>query len=615
MITLHDAKAKKFNNNGLGILRDCKSAKVCEVLNGELNIDITYPVGGYLYSSLIEDNIIVTDIGYGNRQAFRIKNIKKKLEEIEIYATHIFYDLNDNLIEDIYPKSQTGETAVNYILKSGQYEHSFVGYSNITKQSTARYTRKNIVEALIGEESNSFINRWGGEIIRDNYNISMVSKRGNTKGMQIRYSKNLTGIEFSLDRTTVATRIMPKAADGILLPEKYIDSPNIGIYPHPIIRIIEYSDLKLSTDGSEGYATESELYEAMRTRVNEEFENEIDKPTITTTVNFVELANTKEYEKYKEIEKLNIGDYTTVYVPHLNINVTQRVYKTIYDVLLGRFVEFEMGYVKTNYITQIIKSETNMQDVILPSIVEQATKSSTEQVNEQITEQVNAALAGYVYKTNDELYIMDSSSLNAARKIYRWNKLGLTYSSNGMNGPYISVISQTGEINADFIKTGVIDPKLIGAGINASLITEGIINADLITTGNINANLITKGNINADLITTGNINADLITVGNIDANLITTGNINADLITTGIIRADLIAKGILKDNNSTFSINLETGTITFDQIYLNKIIATNGTLEITGDINIIGNIFANGKQLNEEINEEVTEDGGTDNEN
>ena len=591
MITLHNSRTKNFNNNGLGILKDCISAKVCEVLNGEFNINITYPVGGYLYPNLVEDNIIVTDVGYGKRQAFRIKNVSKRLDNIEVYATHIFYDLNDNLIEDIYPKGQTGETVINYILSHAQYEHNFIGYSNITKTSTARYIRKNLVESLIGEDSNSFINRWGGEIIRDNYNITMVNKRGIANGMQIRYAKNLTGIEFQIDRTTVGTRIMPKAFDGILLPEKYIDSPNIDLYPHPIIKIIEYSDLKLATESGEGFASTTELYQAMRERVQEEFKNEIDKPTITTTVNFVELANTKEYQEYKELEKLNIGDYSTVYVPHLNINVTQRVYKTIYDAILGKFVEFEMGYVKSNYITQIIKSEANMNEVVLPSIVEQAAKESTEQVNYQIEEQVNAALAGYVYKTKEALYVMDSSSLNGARKIYRWSKLGLTYSNNGMNGPYETVMSQEGEINADFIKSGTIDPKLIGAGINASLITEGIINADLITDGEINADLITKGEINADLITKGSI--------------------NASLITTGLIRADLIARGILKDTRSTFSIDLETGRITFDQIYLNRITAVNGEIEITGDLKVIGNIYANGKK----INEEETTNGGTNNEN
>ena len=70
MITLHNSRTKNFNNNGLGILKDCISAKVCEVLNGEFNINITYPVSGYLYPNLVEDNIIVTDVRYGKRQVF-----------------------------------------------------------------------------------------------------------------------------------------------------------------------------------------------------------------------------------------------------------------------------------------------------------------------------------------------------------------------------------------------------------------------------------------------------------------------------------------------------------------------------------------------------------------
>ena len=58
--------------------------------------------------------------------------------------------------------------------------------------------------------------------------------------------------------------------------------------------------MKLATESGEGFASTTELYQAMRERVQEEFKNEIDKPTITTTVNFVELANTKEYQEYKE---------------------------------------------------------------------------------------------------------------------------------------------------------------------------------------------------------------------------------------------------------------------------------------------------------------------------
>ena len=44
MITLHDAFCENFNNNGIGILRDCTSAEVNETINGELSLQIKYPV-------------------------------------------------------------------------------------------------------------------------------------------------------------------------------------------------------------------------------------------------------------------------------------------------------------------------------------------------------------------------------------------------------------------------------------------------------------------------------------------------------------------------------------------------------------------------------------------
>ena len=106
MITLHKAKSTDFlENNGIGILKDCTSAEVIEEINGEFSITIEYPEKGYLYNEIEEDKIIVSDVGYGEPQAFRIKNIEETLTNKKIYATHIFYDLSDNQLEDVYPQN------------------------------------------------------------------------------------------------------------------------------------------------------------------------------------------------------------------------------------------------------------------------------------------------------------------------------------------------------------------------------------------------------------------------------------------------------------------------------------------------------------------------------
>ena len=456
MITLHKVNSTDFlENNGLGILKDCTSAEVIEEINGEFSITIEYPTTGHLYKEIIEERILVSDVGYGNQQAFRIKNINETLTSKKIYATHIFYDLADNFLEDVYPQGLNGNAAINWILNKTQYKHVFVGFSDIDTSNSARYVRKNVVQALIGNEDNSFANRWGGEIIRDNYKVSMVRKRQSTsKHKTIRYRKNLLGITFNIDFTTVGTRFMPMGYDALLLPEKYIDSPLIDKYSHPIIKKLEYPDVKVKTaEDEEGFETEAEAQEELRRLTQQDIETGIDKPTLSTVIDFIKLSDTKEYEKYKNIEDLYIGDSINVYVEKINIDIEQRIIKTTYNPLTNRFTKYELGSIKTNYATQSVKAEKKLQEITLPNLLEVA--------KENATSQITSALGGYVYKTQSELFIMDTDNPNTAQKVWRWNLNGLAYSQNGINGTYALAITQDGSIVADFITTGTMEVSRI----------------------------------------------------------------------------------------------------------------------------------------------------------
>lgn len=456
MITLHKAKSTDFlENNGIGILKDCTSAEVIEEINGEFSITIEYPEKGYLYNEIEEDKIIVSDVGYGEPQAFRIKNIEETLTNKKIYATHIFYDLSDNQLDDVYPQNLNGNTAINWILSKTQYEHKFTGFSDIETAKSARYVRKNGVQALIGNEENSFVNRWGGEIVRDNYKISILRKRQSTSSIKtIRYKKNLKGITFNIDFTTVGTRLMPMGYDALLLPEKYIDSPLINNYSHPIIKKLEYADVKVkNTEDEEGFETIEDAQEELRRLTKQDIEAGIDKPSLSTTIDFVKLSDTEEYKNYKNLEELYIGDSINVYVQKINIDIEQRIVKTTYNPLTKKFTKYELGNVKTNYATQSVKNESKLQEITLPNLLQIA--------KENATSQITSALGGYVYKTQGELFIMDTDNPNTAQKVWRWNLNGLGYSKTGINGTYELAMTQDGNIVADFIRTGTMSVSRI----------------------------------------------------------------------------------------------------------------------------------------------------------
>ena len=561
MINLYDSKCTDFNNNGIASLIDTSKCEVTEELNGEFTIEFEYPRNSKYADKIDNDMIIKVDTGGTERQLFRIKGYEKDLTTIKATPQHISYDLIDNALDDVYPQNLDGNSAINWILEHTQYNHKFTGFSDITKQGTARYVRKNVIEAIIGDLDNSFVNVWGGEIERNNFNIRMLSKRGTDKGYKIKYAKNLSGIDFSKDDSNIITRLRPIGYDGLLLPEKYVDSPLINNYPHPKIGEIEYSDIKLkeNEEDEEGFDTLEQCYAELRKRANQEFSiNNIDKPTINAKVDFIDLSKTTQYKDYKILTDVKLGD--TVYVSLDNMIISVRVIKTVYDALLHRFTSLELGEFKDNYITDTDKNVSN----IVKKETESISNNILSTAKKEATELILQATTGYVVLRPNEILIMDTNDTNTAQKVWRWNVNGFGYSSTGVNGPYGTAITMNGAIVADFI-------------------TAGSINASLIKTGSLNASLLKTGSINADLIKTGSINASLIKTGTLDADLIKTGTINANLIKAGTMSLNRLLGDILSlggSNNANGKIEIKN---------------SNGNTMATLDVN--GLTLANGARL------------------
>ena len=453
-----------FNNNGLGFLTDIMSANVLEELNGDYYLDLVYKIDGHLSEYLVEENIIKCEVANGSKQLFRIKRIVKDFTQIEVYAQHIFYDLLNNLILDTAPTQLDCQSFGNWILARTNYQTGFTYYSDIAGVKSARYVRRNPVEAIMGDIENSMLNVFGGDLERDNFVIKQLAQRGSSNGIKLIFGKNITEIKITSDYSSIITRILPLGFDGLMLPEVYIDSTHIDDYITPKIAKVEFSDIKYDpeSEDEEVYTDIEDAYTALREACENLYQTGIDLPQINIKIDWVELSKTKEYENYQAIETLHLGDYVTAEI--LGLNYQTRVTRIIYNPLSKMIDTFEIGTIQKTIGNSINENTQRVENINVTSILNSAKDNATMQINN--------AMGGYIVKTQTDLYIMDTPSTSTAQKVWRWNLNGLGYSSTGIGGPYQTAMTSDGKIVADMITTGTMSADRI-QGLEGVMIAVG----------------------------------------------------------------------------------------------------------------------------------------------
>ena len=476
MIRLYDKNETDFTHNGICILKPLE-ATVTEELNGDYSLKVTMPRG----KKEIKIEQIIKAPTPKFDQLFRVYNSDIDMLGNQVfYARHIFYDLLDYFIEDTRP-SGSGALAISKILENTP----FTGTSDITEQGTAYYQMMNPVKAILGAD-NAFINVWGGELERDNFNVRMRNHLGTDRGVSIRYRKNLTGLRLQTDLSGVYTKIMPTGLQEnghhlaveqaptasqqlaesnlehsvatksrlVCLPEKYVSSPLIDNYVNIKTTRIHYSEIKIDEETSE-----AQVLEMLRNAAAQEFENGLDKPQITATVEFISLQDTEEYKDFVVLESVYLGDTVKIFHEDLNIELESQVIEYEFDALSKRYNKVILGNANPKY------GDTQKKYV---EKQKEETTTALEQAIINATQLITGNQGGYIVMSPSEkpqeIFIMDTPDMTTARKVWRWNLSGLGYSSTGINGPFALAMTMDGTIVADFITAGTINGALIKAG-------------------------------------------------------------------------------------------------------------------------------------------------------
>ena len=375
MIQIYSPGNTEYEENGDMPIFPTK-AEISATLNGTWKVDIEHPIDKTGRWKYIQEDALVKLPSFNGDQLFRIRNKKKASSGITATAEPVFMDsMYDCFLTDVRPTAKNGQEALD-IMTAPNAKYS--GKSNITRVTTAYYEYKNLIEAINGEDDNSFINRWGGEILFNNFEIIINERVGGDYGVTLQYGRNIqkNGITENVDLSGVVTRIYPKAYNGYKLSGSgYVDSPVISSYPIVKAATITFDDVKMAEDAQDSDAengiiicnSQEELDTALRQKCNDQFSAGIDKPTVNITANMVLLQNTRQYKNYAVLEQVSLGD--TIHCKHTKLGITTdaRVISLKYDAIKKKVTYVELGDFTYNYFSNVNSAIDRIEQVIRPN--------------------------------------------------------------------------------------------------------------------------------------------------------------------------------------------------------------------------------------------------------
>lgn len=402
MIQVYSPGNTDFEHNGDMTLFPTE-AIVHPILNGEWEVNLEHPIDQEGRWKYIVEEAVVKMSSFNGDQLFRIKKKEKDDGGVTAELQPIFMDAKDDcFLLDARPTDKTGQQALDIMTAPNK---KYKASSNISLVSTAYYQTKNLIEALNGDDENSFINRWGGEIIFDNYTVIVNERAGGDYGVEVLYGKNIKEDGFSeeIDMRDIVTRIVPKAYNGHMIEgdEPWIDSPLIDKYPTIRFGVMEFEDIKMREDAQDGDEddgiivcdTQEELRTALKQKCEEQFDSGVDKPKVTISADIILLEGTDLYEDIQDLVKVSIGD--TVHCRHSKLDIVSdaRVIEMEWDCIKERVDSVVLGDFQYNYIDDATSMINRVESAIRPdgSVIGQRVQGIIDGVRAQLKAQSSIA--------------------------------------------------------------------------------------------------------------------------------------------------------------------------------------------------------------------------------
>ena len=442
MIKIFSPTDKVFNSNGDAVVNATR-AVIHKVDNGDYYIELEC---GLDYIDYVKpNNLIVAPTPKDGYQAFRIQApVETTRTKIRVKAWHVYYDSENYLIADTFIVDKNCNAALDQLNNHTDNPSPFTTLSDVETIKSFRCVRKSLFEAV-----NTVLERWGGHLVRDNFNLQIRNVIGQDNGVIIQYKKNLKSIMVSEDWSAVCTKLLPVGKDGYLLDELYLYAETQ--YSIPYTRTVSFDQGDIN---QEDYPDEASYLEALR-------EDLIAQGTAYLKISQYPKIN---YTLSANMEKItDVGDIVEVQDERLGVSLTASVLSFDYDCILEKYTQIEFGTLSAN-LSDLMSGISNE----INTSVAEATQDLTVNLNAAI-EVAEAKIwealgSSYCIYSGDQIMIVDSLPAETAHNCIRINSAGIAFSQTGINGTFTTAWTIDGTFNAQAINVINFTADLIKGG-------------------------------------------------------------------------------------------------------------------------------------------------------
>lgn len=389
-----------FKSNGLAILHpiSCISKHNDDVWD----VEIVHALDEWgKWKTLLVQNVLKVD-----GQLFRVDIQTLAIDENErtvtVHAKHITCDMADELIFRATFPGGNGEKFIDFcfsatdphIADAGYGAYKFDVHSDIdTVQDSDEYENVSLWAALVGAD-NSMLNRYGGELYRDNFYVSINKRMQYAKdnAFNLRYSLDMEGISQQINYSDFCTELHTVDNWGNEFWVSYMGME--WAIHHPITRSVKfnYSEFegsveKLSRDSMAYWAT-------------------VSNPKVIYKVRIASIKNDPRYSDFLELQNYNYGDSGTIYCPELDISTTQKIIEIEKNEVTGDIISMTLGniqesIIRPKYMGSTISSGNTAGDKQLQAMQDKLTQLEFD-IN--ITTPITT-IDGKYLTTSDEKYL------------------------------------------------------------------------------------------------------------------------------------------------------------------------------------------------------------------